>query len=61
MNNVGQHIIQEQDPDASIRYLAAQKQLYINGKSTFTFQVIIAVPKIPMICQFLFDQTWKAS
>jgi hypothetical protein len=48
MNEVGKHIIQEQDSDASIRYLAAQKQLYINGKSTFLFQVIIAVP-IPII------------
>jgi hypothetical protein len=48
MNEIGKHIIQEQDSDASIRYLAAQKKLYINGKSTFTFQVIIAVP-IPII------------
>jgi hypothetical protein len=48
MNEVGKHIIQEQDSDASIRYLAAQKQLYIYGKSTFAFQVIIAVP-IPII------------
>lgn len=48
MNEIGSHIIQEQDSDASIRYLAAQKQLYINGKSTFAFQVIIAVP-IPII------------
>ncbi len=48
MNEIGKHIIQEQDSDASIRYLAAQKQLYINGKSTFAFQVIIAVP-IPII------------
>lgn len=48
MNEIGKHIIQEQDSDASIRYLSAQKQLYINGKSTFEFQVIIAVP-IPII------------
>lgn len=48
MSEVGKHIIQEQDSDASIRYLAAQKQLYISGKSTFAFQVIIAVP-IPII------------
>lgn len=48
MSEIGKHIIQEQDSDASIRYLAAQKQLYINGKSTFAFQVIIAVP-IPII------------
>lgn len=48
MSDIGKHIIQEQDSDASIRYLAAQKQLYINGKSTFAFQVIIAVP-IPII------------
>lgn len=48
MSEIGKHIIQEQDSDASIRYLAAQKQLYIFGKSTFAFQVIIAVP-IPII------------
>lgn len=48
MSEIGKHIIQEQDSDASIRYLAAQKQLYINGKSTFAFQVIVAVP-IPII------------
>lgn len=48
MSEIGKHIIHEQDSDASIRYLAAQKQLYINGKSTFAFQVIIAVP-IPII------------
>lgn len=48
MSEIGKHIIQEQDSDACIRFLAAQKQLYINGKSTFTWQVIIAVP-IPII------------
>lgn len=48
MSEIGKHIIQEQDSDASIKYLAAQKQLYINGKSTFVFQAIIAVP-IPII------------
>ncbi len=48
MSEIGKHIIKEQDSDASIRYLSAQKQLYINGKSTFAFQVIIAVP-IPII------------
>lgn len=48
MNESGKHIIQEQDSEASLRYLAAQKQLYINGKSTFALQVIIAVP-IPII------------
>ncbi|HET6556161.1 MAG TPA: S-4TM family putative pore-forming effector, partial [Prolixibacteraceae bacterium] len=48
MSEIGKHIFQEQNSDASIRYLAAQKQLYIYGKSTFAFQVIIAVP-IPII------------
>lgn len=48
MNEIGKHIIQEQDSDTNIRYLAAQKQLYLNGKSTFSFEVIIAVP-IPII------------
>lgn len=48
MNEIGKHIIQEQDSETSIKYLAAQKQLYINGKSTFAFQVLIAVP-IPIL------------
>lgn len=48
MNKIGKHIIQEQDSETSIKYLAAQKQLYINGKSTFAFQVLIAVP-IPIL------------
>lgn len=52
MSEIGKHIIQEQDSDASIRYLAAQKQLYILGKSTFAFQVIIAVP-IPIIISII--------
>ena len=38
MSKIGKHIIQEQDSETSIKYLAAQKQLYINGKSTFVFQ-----------------------
>lgn len=48
MNEIGKHIIKEQDSDTSIKYLAAQKQLYMKGKSTFAFQVFIAVP-IPII------------
>ena len=48
MNEIGKHIIQEQDSETSIKYLAAQKQLYINGKATFAFQVLIAVP-IPIL------------
>ena len=52
MSEIGKHIIQEQDSDASIRYLAAQNQLYKNGKATFAFQVIIAVP-IPIIISIL--------
>ena len=48
MNEIGKHIIREQDSETSIKYLAAQKQLYINGKSTFAFQVLIAVP-IPIL------------
>jgi hypothetical protein len=48
MSEIGKNIIQEQDSETSIRYLAAQKQIYISGKSTFAFQVIIAVP-IPII------------
>lgn len=59
MNEVGKHIIQEQDSDASIRYLAAQKQLYRTGKSTFAFQVIIAVP-IPMIISIVTPLLSKA-
>lgn len=52
MNEIGQHIVQEQDSDICIKYLSAQKQLYIAGKSTFAFQVIIAVP-IPIIISIL--------
>jgi hypothetical protein len=48
MIEVVKHIIQEQDSKTSIKCLAAQKQLYINGKTTFAFQVLIAVP-IPII------------
>ncbi|MBX2985901.1 MAG: hypothetical protein KF882_08035 [Bacteroidia bacterium] len=48
MSEIGKHIIQEQDSDTSIKYLAAQKQLYMNGKTTFAFQVLIAVP-IPIL------------
>lgn len=59
MNEVGRHIIQEQDSDASIRYLAAQKQLYRSGKSTFAFQVIIAVP-IPIIISIVTPLLSKA-
>lgn len=59
MNKVGKHIIKEQDSDASIRYLAAQKQLYRSGKLTFTFQVIIAVP-IPIIISIITPLLSKA-
>jgi len=44
MTEFGKHLLQEQDTERSIRCLAAQKQLYISGKSTFAFQVLIAVP-----------------
>lgn len=52
MNEIGKHIIKEQDSDSSIRYLAAQKHLYIKGKLTFAFQVIIAVP-IPILISII--------
>lgn len=52
MNEIGKHIIREQDSDTSIKYLAAQKQLYMKGKSTFAFQVLIAVP-IPVIISII--------
>lgn len=48
MSDIGKHIIQEQDSETSIKYLAAQKQIYITGKTTFAFQVLIAVP-IPIL------------
>lgn len=44
MDNIGEHIVKEQNTDRAIRYLAAQKQLYSIGKSTFAFQILIAVP-----------------
>ena len=52
MNEIGKHIIQEQDSDINIKYLSAQKQVYNNGKATFAFQVLIAVP-IPIIISVL--------
>lgn len=44
MNEIGEHIIQEQDSEKSIKYLAAQKEIYNKGKGTFLLQVLIAVP-----------------
>ena len=32
MNNIGKHIIQHQNQDVNIKYLAAQKQIYSLGK-----------------------------
>lgn len=52
MNDIGKYIIQEQDSEPSIKYLAAQKQIYKNGKVTFAFQVLIAVP-IPILISIL--------
>jgi len=48
MNEVGEHIIQEQNTESSIKYLGSQKEIYSSGKSTFAYQVFIAVP-IPII------------
>jgi hypothetical protein len=52
MNEIGKHIIQEQDSEISIKYLSAQKQIYKNGKTTFAIQVLIAVP-IPIIISLI--------
>lgn len=52
MNKIGKHIIEEQELDRSIQYLAAQKEIYKIGKRTFLFQVLIAVP-IPIIISIL--------
>jgi len=52
MNEIGKHIIREQDSDINIKYLSAQKQIYNNGKETFAVQVLIAVP-IPIIISVL--------
>lgn len=51
MNEIGKHIVQEQDTEASIKYLASQNDIYRNGKSAFAYQVLIAVP-IPIIISF---------
>lgn len=48
MNDFGTHILREQNTDSSIKYLASQKEMYLNGKSTFAYQVLIAIP-IPII------------
>jgi len=52
MNEIGKHIVREQDSDINIKYLSAQKQVYNHGKATFAFQVLIAVP-IPIIISVL--------
>ncbi|HRI46528.1 MAG TPA: S-4TM family putative pore-forming effector [Ignavibacteriaceae bacterium] len=52
MTNFGAHIVQEQNTDANIKYLASQKKIYNTGKLTFTIQVLIAVP-IPIIISII--------
>ena len=52
MNNIGEHIIQQQNEDINIKYLAAQKQIYSLGKSFFATQAIIAVP-IPILISLI--------
>lgn len=44
MNEIGKYIVQEQNSENSIKYLAAQKEIYKQGKGTFSLQVLIAVP-----------------
>jgi hypothetical protein len=48
MINTSKHIIQEQDSEVCIKYIAAEKQIYKCGKTTFAFQILISVP-IPII------------
>lgn len=52
MNEIGKHIIIEQDSDINIKCLSAQKQVYNYGKKTFAFQVLVAIP-IPIIISVL--------
>lgn len=52
MINFGSHIVQEQNTDTCIKYLASQKKIYNTGKLTFTTQVLIAVP-IPIIISII--------
>lgn len=52
MNNIGAHIIQEQNTDSNIKYLASQKKIYNTGKLAFTIQVLIAVP-IPIVISII--------
>lgn len=48
MNEIGKHIVLNQDSNKNIKRLASQNQIYSVGKTTFAFQVLIAVP-IPIV------------
>jgi hypothetical protein len=48
MNNIGKYILSEQNTDLSINSIAAQRQIYSDGKLFFYLQIIIAVP-IPIL------------
>lgn len=48
MDNIGQHIIEEQNKEPHIFELAAQKKIYSIGKGWFYTQVALAVP-VPII------------
>lgn len=52
MSEIGKHIVENQNSESNIRYLAAQNQIYKSGKNIFAFQVFIAVP-IPIIISIL--------
>jgi hypothetical protein len=52
MNKIGEHIIQEQNSDNSITFLAAQREIYKKGKKIYIFQVVIAVP-IPILISLI--------
>lgn len=52
MNSVGKHITSVQNTDSCINAIAAQRQIYSDGKVLFYFQVIIAVP-IPILLSII--------
>ena len=52
MDNIGRHIVIEQNHEQHIRELSAQRQIYSEAKLLFYFQLIIAVP-IPILISFI--------
>ncbi|RYY49287.1 MAG: hypothetical protein EOO06_07610 [Chitinophagaceae bacterium] len=52
MDNIGRHIVAQQNNEHCIRELSAQRQIYSEAKLLFYLQIIIAVP-IPIAISFI--------